>query len=74
MTKVTLPGIVSSISSDSTHTLFLTSQGEIFVTGWNRNGCLGLGSLGDKISTPIRLASKEKFVSVSAGEYSAAVS
>lgn len=53
--------------------MFLTSEGEIYVAGQNKGGCLGLDLIGGKINTPTRIESQDKFTSIACGGYSVAI-
>lgn len=59
---------VISIAASAFHAFFLTQEGDVYATGWNRWGQFGTGGSGDeRASTPIKIHSNVKEISTGYG-------
>ena len=61
---------ISQVSAGICHTLYLTTEGDVYVSGENADGQLGCGKLSDVLSQPTRLntfPAGTKFSQVAAG-------
>lgn len=70
LTRVVLPSYrdIKSVTCGGYHTIFLTNSGEVYVTGYNAFGQLGLGHT-DNVYTPVKLTSLSDIEEVYAGGY-----
>ena len=70
LTKVILPSYrdITKVVCGGYHTLFLTKTGDVYVTGYNGFGQLGLGHK-DNIYTPTKITSLSNVKNVFAGGY-----
>ena len=67
---------INQVAAGVNHTVLLTSQGKVFVTGSNQNGELGVGEATQDSNIPIALneLSFTNIIDIRAGSFSAALS
>jgi len=61
-------GIISKVECGMRHAVFLTSDGEVYATGCNKKGQLGLGTGVKRVAKPTKVPLKYSAVSVSCGQ------